>query len=77
MRNHKWEGPYECSYGIDIKMKSISEGTCQVSDLANEIGSVWKCTSQVSDINNEMKKVYEVLQINHINSVIVKRVFSI
>ena len=56
MRNHKWEGPYECSYGIDIKMKSISEGTCQVSDLANEIGSVWKCTSQVSNINNEKKK---------------------
>ena len=47
-----------------------------MSDLANEIGSVSKCTNQVSDINNDMEKVYQVLEINHINAVIVKRVFS-
>ena len=54
MMTHTWEESYECSYEIDIKMKNISEGTCQVSDLANEIGSVSKCTGQVSDIDDEI-----------------------
>ena len=54
MRTHTWEESYECSYEIDIKMKSISKGTCQVSDLANEVGSVSKCTGQVSDIDDEI-----------------------
>ena len=56
MRIHTCEEPHECSYDIDIRMKSISEGTCQVSDLANELVSVSKCTSKVSDINYEIKK---------------------
>ena len=54
MRIHTCEEPHECSYDIDTTMKSISEGACQVSDLANEIVSVSKCTSKVSDINYEI-----------------------